>query len=96
MVVVTRRLLVTGHWKGGIQRYTAIQSSHDSDTNRFAAAQTLGTHRVGSFLRHLTLRLSASPSQAKVALKGTSEDQLLELEAIAKSLNLCARLIRDP
>ncbi|TFY78679.1 hypothetical protein EWM64_g5336 [Hericium alpestre] len=33
--------------------------------------------------------------QAKIALKGTSEDQLLELEAIAKSLNLCARSIQD-
>ncbi|EJD04327.1 peptidyl-tRNA hydrolase II, partial [Fomitiporia mediterranea MF3/22] len=29
--------------------------------------------------------------QAKIALKGTSDEQLLELEAIAKSLNLCAR-----
>lgn len=33
--------------------------------------------------------------QAKIALKVTSEDQLLELEAIAKSLNLCARSIQD-
>ncbi|KAJ4476734.1 peptidyl-tRNA hydrolase PTH2-domain-containing protein [Lentinula aciculospora] len=33
--------------------------------------------------------------QAKIALKGTSEEQLLELEAIAKSLNLCARSIVD-
>ncbi|KAJ3815016.1 peptidyl-tRNA hydrolase PTH2-domain-containing protein [Lentinula aff. lateritia] len=33
--------------------------------------------------------------QAKIALKGTSEEQLLELEAIAKSLNLCARSIID-
>ncbi|KAF8168318.1 peptidyl-tRNA hydrolase, partial [Crassisporium funariophilum] len=33
--------------------------------------------------------------QAKIALKATSEDQLLELEAIAKSLNLCARSIQD-
>ncbi|KAF9785963.1 peptidyl-tRNA hydrolase PTH2-domain-containing protein [Thelephora terrestris] len=33
--------------------------------------------------------------QAKIALRGSSEDQLLELEAIAKSLNLCARVIRD-
>ncbi|KAL0579810.1 hypothetical protein V5O48_002221 [Marasmius crinis-equi] len=33
--------------------------------------------------------------QAKIALKGTSEDQLLELEAIAKSLNLCARSVHD-
>ncbi|KIM84549.1 hypothetical protein PILCRDRAFT_387219 [Piloderma croceum F 1598] len=33
--------------------------------------------------------------QAKIALKANSEDQLLELEAIAKSLNLCARSIED-
>ncbi|THV07558.1 peptidyl-tRNA hydrolase II [Dendrothele bispora CBS 962.96] len=33
--------------------------------------------------------------QAKIALKATSEDQLLELEALAKSLNLCARSIED-
>ncbi|KAL4068332.1 peptidyl-tRNA hydrolase PTH2-domain-containing protein [Scleroderma yunnanense] len=33
--------------------------------------------------------------QAKIALKGSSEDELLELEAIAKSLNLCARSILD-
>ncbi|KAH6917605.1 peptidyl-tRNA hydrolase 2 [Coprinopsis sp. MPI-PUGE-AT-0042] len=33
--------------------------------------------------------------QAKIALKASSEDQLLELEAIAKSLNLCARSIVD-
>ncbi|KAJ3855204.1 peptidyl-tRNA hydrolase, partial [Lentinula lateritia] len=31
----------------------------------------------------------------QIALKGTSEEQLLELEAIAKSLNLCARSIID-
>ncbi|KIY69646.1 peptidyl-tRNA hydrolase II [Cylindrobasidium torrendii FP15055 ss-10] len=34
--------------------------------------------------------------QAKIALKAKSEDQLLELEAIAKSLNLCARSIKNP
>ncbi|KAG6885936.1 hypothetical protein C0993_007438 [Termitomyces sp. T159_Od127] len=33
--------------------------------------------------------------QAKIALKGTSEEQLHELEAIAKSLNICARSIQD-
>lgn len=33
--------------------------------------------------------------QAKIALRGSSEDELLELEAIAKSLNLCARPIFD-
>lgn len=33
-------------------------------------------------------------SQAKIALKAKNEDQLEELEAIAKSLNLCARSVR--
>ncbi|KAG1784266.1 peptidyl-tRNA hydrolase PTH2-domain-containing protein [Suillus placidus] len=33
--------------------------------------------------------------QAKIALKCSSEDELLELEAVAKSLNLCARSILD-
>ncbi|KAH0838577.1 peptidyl-tRNA hydrolase 2 [Lanmaoa asiatica] len=33
--------------------------------------------------------------QAKIALKASSEEELLELEAIAKSLNLCARSILD-
>ncbi|KAF9535555.1 peptidyl-tRNA hydrolase II domain-containing protein [Crepidotus variabilis] len=32
--------------------------------------------------------------QAKIALKAKNEDQLQELEAIAKSLNLCARSVR--
>ena len=97
VVIVMRRLLATGHWRGGIRRYPATQLFHDFDTNRLAVTQTLGTHRVGNFpCPSLTLCLSGLLSQAKIALKGTSEDQLLELEAIAKSLNLCARLIRDP
>ncbi|KAL0950872.1 hypothetical protein HGRIS_007631 [Hohenbuehelia grisea] len=33
--------------------------------------------------------------QAKIALKAKSEDELQELEALAKSLNLCARSIQD-
>ncbi|KAJ7275261.1 PTH2-domain-containing protein [Mycena haematopus] len=33
--------------------------------------------------------------QAKIALKATSEKQLLELETAAKRLNLCARLVKD-
>ncbi|KZT06762.1 PTH2-domain-containing protein [Laetiporus sulphureus 93-53] len=33
--------------------------------------------------------------QAKIALKANSEDELLKLEASAKSLNLCARAIHD-
>ncbi|KAG6371656.1 peptidyl-tRNA hydrolase II [Boletus reticuloceps] len=36
-----------------------------------------------------------SSRQAKIALRGSSEEELLELEAIAKSLNLCARSILD-
>jgi len=35
------------------------------------------------------------PRQAKIALKASSEQEILELEAIAKSLNLCARSIQD-
>ena len=34
-------------------------------------------------------------SQAKIALKASSGDELLELEAVAKSLNLAARSIID-
>jgi len=33
--------------------------------------------------------------QAKIVLKASSEEEILELEAIAKSLNLCARSIHD-
>jgi len=33
--------------------------------------------------------------ESKIALKASSEDEILELEAIAKSLNLCARSIED-
>jgi len=33
--------------------------------------------------------------QAKIALKATSEKQLMELETLAKSLNLCARSVHD-
>ncbi|OBZ79663.1 putative peptidyl-tRNA hydrolase 2 [Grifola frondosa] len=41
------------------------------------------------------LSLTQPCRQAKIALKASSEDELLELEAIAKSLNLCARSIHD-
>ena len=34
-------------------------------------------------------------SQAKIALQAKTEEQLLELDAIAKSLNLCARLVHS-
>ncbi|KAJ7431802.1 peptidyl-tRNA hydrolase PTH2-domain-containing protein [Mycena galericulata] len=34
--------------------------------------------------------------QAKIALKATSEKQLLDLESLAKTLDLCARSVQDP
>ncbi|KAJ7225737.1 PTH2-domain-containing protein [Mycena pura] len=34
--------------------------------------------------------------QAKIALKASSENQLVELETAAKDLNLCARAVNDP
>ena len=43
----------------------------------------------------VALHIDVTPSQAKIALKAGSEDELLELEAIAKSLNLAARSIFD-
>lgn len=56
--------------------------------------------RTGSvFLFALTYHkflFTFSLSQAKIALKVKSEDELLELEAVAKSLNLCARSVLDP
>ncbi|EPQ60937.1 peptidyl-tRNA hydrolase II [Gloeophyllum trabeum ATCC 11539] len=33
--------------------------------------------------------------QAKIALRVSSQEELLELAAIAKSLNLCARIVED-
>ena len=57
----------------------------------------LGSDRVnaapGSSLYDVSL--SILQSQAKIALKASSEEEILELEAIAKSLNLCARSIQD-
>ncbi|KAN0121559.1 Peptidyl-tRNA hydrolase PTH2 domain containing protein [Russula decolorans] len=33
--------------------------------------------------------------QTKIALKASSEEEIMELEALAKSLNICARSIQD-
>lgn len=33
--------------------------------------------------------------QAKIALRGRNDQQLAQLEALAKKLNLCARSIHD-
>lgn len=59
------------------------------------ARTPLGTHRVRFTLTFSIWFLPLDLSQAKIVLKGKSEEELLELEAIAKSLNLCARSIQD-
>lgn len=61
-----------------------------------AACTTLGANRASPVMLLVDFLLPIdSYSQAKIALKASSEDELLELEAIAKSLNLCARSIQD-
>lgn len=62
---------------------------------RGIACPPLGEDRVGSVGRYISRNSLFTSSQAKIALKANSEDQLLELEAIAKSLNLCARSVVD-
>ena len=65
-------------------------------TNLCAASETLGADWVGVTRRVPAMRSSdVTYRQAKIALKATSEDELLELEAMAKSLNLAARSILD-
>jgi cytochrome c-type biogenesis protein CcmH/NrfF len=64
------------------------------------ASPPLGSDRVSLSLTPGSLlvfcvSLSIRQSQAKIALKVSSEDEILELEALAKSLNLCARSIQD-
>ncbi|TFK41374.1 peptidyl-tRNA hydrolase PTH2-domain-containing protein [Crucibulum laeve] len=56
---------------------------------------TLACYKALVKLNPKLVRHWEQTGQAKIALKATSEDQLLELEAIAKSLNLCARSIQD-
>ncbi|KAJ8084280.1 hypothetical protein PM082_003048 [Marasmius tenuissimus] len=65
---------------------------------------TISTHCGEATLKCFKALSNANPQlvrhwertgQAKIALKGKSEDEILELEAIAKSLNLCARAVYD-
>ncbi|EKM60874.1 uncharacterized protein PHACADRAFT_247082, partial [Phanerochaete carnosa HHB-10118-sp] len=56
---------------------------------------TLACYKALQKTNPALLRHWERTGQAKVALKASSEDELLELEAIAKSLNLCARSILD-
>ncbi|TFK57445.1 peptidyl-tRNA hydrolase II [Heliocybe sulcata] len=56
---------------------------------------TLACYKVLAEKNPRLIRQWERIGQAKVALRASSEDELLELEAIAKSLNLCARSIQD-
>ncbi|KAI0762618.1 peptidyl-tRNA hydrolase, partial [Fomes fomentarius] len=56
---------------------------------------TLACYRALQKTNPSLLRHWERTGQAKIALKASSEDELLELEAIAKSLNLAARSIHD-
>jgi peptidyl-tRNA hydrolase len=59
------------------------------------AHQTLGAYRVRNLPAEPINDVYTTQRQAKIALKVSSEEELLELEAIAKSLNLCARCAQD-
>ena len=62
----------------------------------FLACTTLGQDGVGfDILLWIHSVFNIKRRQAKIALRADSDDQLLQLEAIAKSLNLCARSIQD-
>jgi len=63
--------------------------------NKASARVTLGTHWVRGGPVCYIFQTYFISRQAKIALRASSEDQLVELEAIAKSLNLCARSIHD-
>ena len=77
---------------------SALRRSWTAGAEHFVQAGTpLGSNRVNAapwLLSRCRLTLDAQ-SQAKIALKASSEDEILELEAIAKSLNVCARSIQD-
>ncbi|KDR84776.1 hypothetical protein GALMADRAFT_217839 [Galerina marginata CBS 339.88] len=64
--------------------------------NIYTHHATLACYKALSKTNQSLVKHWENTGQAKIALKAKSEDQLLELEAIAKSLNLCARSVLDP
>lgn len=56
---------------------------------------TLACYKTLQRANPAILRAWESRGQAKIALKADSEDELLLLEASAKSLGICARSIQD-
>lgn len=78
------------------QRSLASGSLLENNADRsYPVGSALGGHRVNELFAEMCRCLTVLDRQAKIALKASSEDQLLELEAVAKSINLCARSIHD-
>jgi len=65
-----------------------------SDIASYSSQVTLDCYNALTKKNKSLVRHWETTGQAKIALKGKSEDQLLELRAIAKSLNLCARTVK--
>ncbi|EIW64894.1 PTH2-domain-containing protein, partial [Trametes versicolor FP-101664 SS1] len=73
-----------------------VRTDLGMSTGKVAAQHaTLACYKILQKTNPALLRHWERTGQAKIALKANSEDELLELEAIAKSLNLAARSIVD-
>ncbi|KAI0724325.1 peptidyl-tRNA hydrolase PTH2-domain-containing protein [Cerioporus squamosus] len=75
-----------------------VRTDLDMSTGKIAAQcghATLACYKALQHTNPALLRHWERTGQAKIALKVKSEEELLELEAIAKSLNLAARSICD-
>jgi len=56
---------------------------------------TLACYKALSKKHPKLVRHWETTGQTKIALRASSEEEIMELEALAKSLNLCARSIQD-
>ncbi|KAI9512360.1 peptidyl-tRNA hydrolase, partial [Russula earlei] len=73
-----------------------VRSDLNMSTGKIAAQHaTLACYKALVKKNPKLVRHWEVTGQAKIALKTSSEEEILELEAIAKSLNLCARSILD-
>lgn len=59
------------------------------------SAATLACYRSLESINPRLLQHWEVTGQAKIALRGRNEEQLVQLEKLAKSLNLCARSVHD-
>ncbi|MCO5608378.1 hypothetical protein L7F22_062587 [Adiantum nelumboides] len=84
-------------WKSASSRLV-VRTDLKMDKGKIAAQcshATLACYKALQSGNPTLLKQWERTGQAKVALKCTTEQELLELEARAKKLNLCARSIRD-